>query len=246
MPHLSIKRLKRLIKKLTLEPPPPPDTSHISRLPLELLLLISDQLPIESQCLFSRTCRRVHYSLQRDWPATIRELPPDERIRCLLLLAYDLPDCAVCGTCYKLYEVDEGDTPGASKSWRHGCLLEEDWRYVETQCGDYDSRYILAQDHIQLALKYSRLGVRKRYLEALMKPWSLPIDKMERDIGSRYDIKCTQTLRITRGRFLHESVWEARCRNNGPVHGHQVARHVAEDLQPHLCPVLRGCPHARP
>lgn len=226
--RLIFKQLKYLVKTLVRGPPPPPDTSRISNVPLELLLLISDNLPLASQFSLSRTCRRAYHSVKRDWLSEARKLPPEERLRCLLHLVYNVPDRAVCGTCHRIFKVNDKDFPGAVRSGRfvrHGCVVAKEWQYLETQCCDADNEYGLSHDHVQLALKYTRLGVRAGHLEAIMRPWSFSEDKSKRRrrLHSTYELKCAQTPRIVGGRFIHESVWEVRCKYNGPIHGSQVA-----------------------
>lgn len=44
-----------------------PDMSHLGQLPLELFLLIVDELPLESQFLLSLTCRQARFVLHKNW-----------------------------------------------------------------------------------------------------------------------------------------------------------------------------------
>lgn len=175
----NFKLLKYLFRTLARGPPPPPDTSRISTLPLELLILISVHLPLESKFSLSRTCRRAYHSVQRDWLSEARKLPRDEHLRYLLHLVHNGPDRAICTTRHRVFRVEEEDFLGEfhmNKFVRHGFIVDREWRYLVTHCCDLENDYYLTHDHVQLALKYKRLGVRARYLDALVRPWSSPED----------------------------------------------------------------------
>lgn len=245
-----IGKLIHLIKAFFQNPSPPPDTSRISQIPPEILLLVADQLPVESRLILSRTCRRARYILRLNWESELRQLPPDRRLRCVLLIAYDLPDYLACGMCYSLHRVRVDSTPSCYETFHYRCYEPQDRQYVHSWPGSVRyGRYILVHNHVQLALKYTRLAIRVPYLEALVKPSLLhntpEMRGLHRDhslrtrIPERYGLWIAEKPKIVDGRFLHESVWDVRCKFGGPIHWKDVCLTWPHGCSPHFY-LLRG------
>ena len=227
--------------------PSPPDTSYLSQIPFEIFLQIAAHLPIESQFILSRTCRRARFSLHRDWTSELKQLSPADRVRCLLLIAYDLPDHLACAVCFKLHRVDKRCTPSRYQHGRRSC--REPWdRHYLTSCYNKlnHSAYILVHNHVQLALKYTRLSDKNtEYRDALMKPYFFyapaPQGYLLKPLGARdvyYDLLCTQRPKITCGTFLHESVWVVRSTDDGPILWSDVSSTMTSVVEEHFLMLL--------
>lgn len=221
--------LERLLRRPPL-PPPPPDTSRLSRLPLEIFLLIADQLPLESKFLLSRTCRRARFNLHRDWSPELRQMLPDERLRLLLGIAYDMPNHLACVSSQRLRKISTFDTPTHLGYACISCSAPEEYRYERNLHGH--RHYGLNYNHVQLALKYTRLtNTHPKYLAKLMKPYSFHkerdlfpfYEKEGPNILSSYDYQWRETPKIVNGRFLLESVWDVRCKQGGRINWSDVA-----------------------
>ena len=184
---------------------PSPDTSRISEIPTEIFLVIANTLPLESQFFLSRTCRRARYILSPYWLVELRKLPPDPQMRCLRRIACHMPYHVACEMCFKLHKVDIDCTPA---HYQRGvslvCCAPTYLHYLHTRGGLY-GEYTLMYHHVQLALKYTRLGIRTEYLQEILRPWS-----DYNYIFSEFEIKTTETPRVVHGRFLHESAWDLR------------------------------------
>lgn len=206
------------------------DTSRLEKLPLEIFLLIANELPLESKFILSQTCRRARFNLHRDWRAELERLACDRdaQLRFLSAIARDLPDHLACEYCVRLHKVNSGCVPTRHKS--SICKVSEPRICVDTyrDGGLEGEGYHLSHIHVQLALKYSRLGEERtsHLLDGLMEPWSHGEDKQARayidgDIRFRakdiYHVRKTERPRIVNARFLHESVLDIRHEYGWPL-----------------------------
>lgn len=200
-------------------------------MPLEIFLLITEELPLESQFLLSRICGRARSNLHRDWPAELRRLPDKAQMRCLLQIAHDMPSHLACAVCFGLHRVDRSYTPtNYENSGRRICEEPSGLRYTNTY-GWRHKEHRLVHNHVQLALKYTRLGdTGTAYLNKLMRPWSYGRDRWSmahfvdykfQDPGrlavKEYAVRNTEVPKIVDGRFLHESSSDTRHKFGGPI-----------------------------
>ena len=195
-------RAGRRLKKSRKQRPP----CALLELPVEVILLIGDQLPQQSHLVLAQTCRplqvAVHVYLHRGG----LRLSHDEHLDYLACLARDLPDKWVCEHCVKLHQVAFNDGPHADcyhpmiPCKRH---LPSIGFWTES------TPYELYHRHVQLALKYIRAGddldARYRsYLKGLLEPIE---DVSYSDTKNVLPIKFSASPRVVGGRFLLLSTW---------------------------------------
>ncbi|KAH7176409.1 hypothetical protein EDB81DRAFT_850316 [Dactylonectria macrodidyma] len=173
----------------------------ILRLPVEvLLLIIRDNLPRHTQFVLSQTCRALRYAL-------VVSLNPEaglsrhESLDFLACLARDMPAKWVCDVCVKLHNVAPGDALINCRS--KSCPK---WPvHVSYQLG-----CVLFTQHIQLALKYTRISniniKYRRYRKQLLAPnhgtYSAANPKNSRVVG----LQASSYPMIVDGRYLIKSV----------------------------------------
>ncbi|EHK39851.1 hypothetical protein TRIATDRAFT_129098 [Trichoderma atroviride IMI 206040] len=155
--------------------------SAILQLPLDILLLITDNLALHDKFLLSHTCKALRQVLLQDWDIKLPQLSFEHQIAFWVGLAYTLPNRWVCLKCCKLHPINTSDVPAAFTLVRYNrtvpCLLEIS-RGIET------SHYSIQHYHIQLALKLSRLGnIYQQYLGALMQTFTRTLCPHMRIIG---------------------------------------------------------------
>ncbi|PON25615.1 hypothetical protein TGAM01_v205500 [Trichoderma gamsii] len=144
----------------------------ILQLPLDILVLITDNLALHDKFLLSHTCKALRQVLLQEWDIELPQLSFEHQIGFWVGLAYTLPSRWVCLKCCKLHPIDTSDVPAAFMLIKYGavrtvpCSLESS-RGIEVE------QYSVQHYHIQLALKLSRLGnVYQQYLAALMQTFT--------------------------------------------------------------------------
>ncbi|KAH7008540.1 hypothetical protein EDB80DRAFT_716748 [Ilyonectria destructans] len=174
----------------------------ILQLPVEVLLLIVEALPLSSQVSVSQTCRPLRTIL-----AHLRNsasyLPRGEFLEFLSCLARNMPEKWVCDVCLKLHPVSLQDT--WKNPYRSSCP-----RYYVYQKTYRLEHFSLGNRHVQLALKYTRMdGISKkyqRYLETLLTPHHgtfLADSLKDTPLQRRHSVY----PKIVNGRYLVLSVW---------------------------------------
>ena len=138
-----------------------------------------------------------------------------------------MPNHVACASCNILHKVNVADTP-TSRYPVGRCMRgveTRDHRYEVTWHGSADN-FRLVYNHVQLALKYTRLtNTHTEYLAELMKPYAFCEDKGDRFPPSRsgssllslFSYHRTETPKIVDGRYLLESVVDIRSRDVGPI-----------------------------
>ncbi|CAJ0552739.1 Ff.00g008170.m01.CDS01 [Fusarium sp. VM40] len=168
-------------------------------LPTDVLLQIAEYLPASSKVLLSHTCIVLRNGL--DLP-TFKELPLADRINYAGILAKDRPDVRVCSSCGCIHAVRKHDSPAVPP--RPKIMFtshNEDCRLV------YGHKFP-RERHVQLALKYTRLGTEnlkhKEILEAILQP----VVYTSRDVyGRDHSVKRWKWCKIINGRFLIMTKW---------------------------------------
>ncbi|KAH6987873.1 hypothetical protein BKA56DRAFT_612614 [Ilyonectria sp. MPI-CAGE-AT-0026] len=173
----------------------------ILQLPVEVLLLIVESLPLFNQIIVSQTCRPLRNIL-----AHLRNsasyLPRDEFLEFLSCLARNMPRKWVCGVCLALHRVCLQDT--RKNPYYSNCP-----RFCHQTPYRLESFYLYNR-HVQLALKYTRMGnISKKYqrhLETLLTPYhgTFSADAFkETTLQRRHSVY----PKIVNGRYLVLSVW---------------------------------------
>lgn len=133
----------------------------------DILYLINQKLDWHDRFFLSQTCQALRDFATCDWDDKYRSLSPKEQVKFLAGLAVGMPDHWVCGYCCALHRVDTSDTPDGSalRSLGMPCLTDP-VPLMEFR------EYQIHHRHVQLALKYNRLGIRQKYLGEL---WRRPL-----------------------------------------------------------------------
>lgn len=168
-------------------------------LPPDILLLIFDQLPLHSNIIASQTCKTLRFLLHSKCSSATRKLSDDERLEVLAGLADVLPDHQLCTSCNALHIVDMGDIP-SDLFFRCGCQPSAG-RHNSL---DFGICYTVRHYHVQLAVKYARLGnVHQPYLRKLMESSSVASSGF---YGMA--VKFSVYPNIVDGRFILFTIWQ--------------------------------------
>ncbi|KAK1510995.1 uncharacterized protein CCOS01_06949 [Colletotrichum costaricense] len=135
--------------------------AYLLRISIELLEEIISYLDLLSQFMLSRTCRAGRILTQKDWKDASLALPASEQISFWAAVAYKLPNHWVCARCCALHATDRSDTPRSQQSppCQQGETLDTLGR-----------SYKLRHTHIELALKFRRMGTNTAYFSELLEP----------------------------------------------------------------------------
>ncbi|KAM0461440.1 hypothetical protein ACHAPV_004145 [Trichoderma viride] len=185
--------------------------SALLDMPIDLLREISDLLSPADNIIFATTCRAVRNCAGRgQFPPADTEENREERFEYLVSKCRDMPDHWVCEECMRLHRIDTADTPTDSCP---PCPLADSYgRYNQPLQLAPADEYELGRRHVQLALKYSRMGdsllpSHRQYLGRLTaaRQFSLsyPWEK-------RATITAKVAPRIVDGRFLLRTICEYR------------------------------------
>ncbi|PHH88069.1 hypothetical protein CDD83_8043 [Cordyceps sp. RAO-2017] len=133
--------------------------SALLEMPVEILLLIANQLPLHTRLVLARTCLQLRGIFCHRRLADMREanepgLDLGQRLDFLACMARDRPDHWVCQRCEGLHPWQEGDHLADASSQVSHCKSRSGDR------GGYDNAYPHHIYHlnVQLALKYSRFA----------------------------------------------------------------------------------------
>ncbi|KAF2488676.1 hypothetical protein BU16DRAFT_568193 [Lophium mytilinum] len=151
------------------------------KLPLDLLLCVTDKLPLADNIALAQTSQVLRNTFQPDCEKAARKFKRHavpahnaERLELLAGLANSRADVFSCSFCNMLHSVDTRDTPRPPYLTRHypcqilsheNCLDSKKWKDTHHRFGIYNfdrhasagEGYCLAHHHVQLALKFSRL-----------------------------------------------------------------------------------------
>jgi hypothetical protein len=196
------------------------------RLPVDVICLILQELPLSAKVLLSQTCRSMRALLQ-DSRALIQSLSQRDYFNFLSELADSLPNYVTCSLHCKLHIVNTTDLPYppfASK--RYPC--SQGW--TDVPCHSYGIQYRLSYWHVQLVLKHSRRQlshqfIQENYFSDLLRPFT-----EHALLFNRVAIDYNAQPKVIGGRFILHSQWEYWI---------QAQSVVMEDIGPSkLCPHL--------
>ncbi|QYS99268.1 hypothetical protein H0G86_006410 [Trichoderma simmonsii] len=178
-----------------------PPSAVILQLPLDLLLLITDQLALHDKFLLSHTCKTLRQVTCQDWAIEVSRLSFEDQIGFWAGLAYTLPNHWACLKCCQLHPIDTSDVPRAY--W--AISARDDSCTVDMSRGVEIEAYSVQHYHVQFALKLSRLGnIHRRYLKALMKPYTCTRKSHIPPLRESY----TAEPRIINKRFILREEWK--------------------------------------
>ncbi|KAF5628551.1 f-box domain protein [Fusarium sp. NRRL 25303] len=167
-------------------------------LPVEVMFYILDHTELCSLYWLSQTCRTMRYLAKRDF-RTLANTNFEDRAEFLLGLAYVMPDHYFCGKCCMLHIFN-----------RHAPSIKSRlcWDYSINHRRSCATGYNLQHQHVQLALKYNRLGGFYRYAAAnIMQPYQQTCSN-----GSLGPIlHFSATPEIKNGRFILHEEWKLQA-----------------------------------
>ncbi|KAL2684616.1 hypothetical protein Neosp_005695 [[Neocosmospora] mangrovei] len=147
---------------------PQPANAFLAQMPLDVLLVIASFLPLHSELIFTHTCVAVKKALTRPNNAE-RRLDWDEHLEYLTTVISNRIDRWVCDDCdrtHPTYMEDTPQTPMAPDCYRLKFFqVENPWT---------EPFKLPCHRHVQLALKYLRLGPQsakeQAHLDDLLRP----------------------------------------------------------------------------
>ena len=197
---MDLRRIIAFLSRTILRKSTVKQASLLLDLPLCLIYTIFDELQWPEKVMLSQTCKDLRYNLRQKCSSILRKATVLERLEYLTILGNILPDHYLCTACCVLHLVDPKDIPitdcniiGANL-YRAPCPLPEPlWSRHRLH-----HNYAVAFRHVQLAIKYSRMGGGyQRYRASIMQRFVVS----NRGISSiGYDFVAEPV--IVRGRFI--------------------------------------------
>ncbi|KAL7895310.1 hypothetical protein HDV63DRAFT_409931 [Trichoderma sp. SZMC 28014] len=200
----------------------------ILQLPVDILILITDNLALHDKFLLSHTCKALRRVILQDWGIELSRLSFDDQFGFWVGLAYTLPNRWACLKCCQLHPIDTSDVPADFMRVRCRtvpCTLDHS-RGIEVE------QYSVQYYHIQFAFKLSRLGnVYQKYLAALMQTYTCALK--EHSLIWPLEQSYAAEPRIIHKRFILREEWNISNNTN-------TALPLFPDQLECLIPV---CPH---
>ena len=204
-----------------------PDCYILQKLDPSALLCVVDFLPLDTQAVLSQTCRAMRNILKVPEPGN---LPYVERVDYLANLAKDRVDCWVCDECVKIHKMHLVDRPLSTVSGN--CKRVDGYHNTSCNLVRWRKHFSLTSQHVELALKYTRLGKDKLgwkhrlYLEEVLKP-RVCRDKMRDVDGLKKNVTCQIEPKVVDGRFLLRTEWTYSFKDEEKLTAQDVWRLLA-------------------
>ncbi|KAF5585327.1 hypothetical protein FPCIR_8410 [Fusarium pseudocircinatum] len=174
-------------------------------LPVEVLMCILDHAELCDLYWLSQTCKSMRRLAKRDFRTMVSNNAED-KAEFLLGLAYVLPDHYFCMKCCMLHIFDRHHT-----SMMPPHCQDQSVNHRRIYVTGYDLQY----QHVQLALKYNRLG--ESYRDALASLMRTHYESCSRGpLGP--DIHFSATPEIKNGHFLLHEEWILKAHCNLPCY----------------------------
>lgn len=174
-----------------------PKTPPILNLPVEIIVLIVKQLPLDAQYHLSQTCRAMRTITWRDFQADFRHLDRRSQQRFIMSLAHHRDGFWACASCRALHPIGHFDLPRATQPPPRRCLqVHQPFRLVA-----YPS---LGYRHVQIALKLARTGKNPELLDLLMGSYMYRVPYWGTESIS---MKYAGIPRIRKGHFILYEEW---------------------------------------
>jgi hypothetical protein len=214
---------------------PEDSTLTFLQLPVDVMYLIFDELPLYTKVFLSQTCRPLQNLLRDDWTRFVQSLSPSDYFDFISGIADVLPEYVTCWSCGTVHAINTRDVPYVR--WVRNSYPCRDWAQLRSH--DFGIRYRLSYQHVQLTLKYSRLqpsqpsvlscrNVYDYYLSRLLWPFTT------RTLWyGRVEINFSAQPKVIDERFILHSQWEFKLRPDLET----VAMKL-EDIRPTVI-----CPH---
>ncbi|KAK2748808.1 hypothetical protein CKAH01_18039 [Colletotrichum kahawae] len=172
------------------------DKSAILQLPMELLVQVIGYLGILDKAILSRTCAALRIVLDTDWAPVFHDCSRCEKRKFWRRIVYDLPEHWFCLTCGKIEPINQKYLP--YKQWTPPCQRRgQSHRSLDP--------YQMRSEHVQMALKLSRLGnINQGYLKKIMAPFSIYRRALKGNCLRHY----RAVPKIVAGNFLLQKQWK--------------------------------------
>ncbi len=184
--------------------------SALLRMPVEVVLLIAEHLPVYAQHILAQSCNSLRSILTEYLPIRNEGYKFNwlDRVDYCFYIARERLDVWVCSGCSQLHRVSYGDFPrtmveGFTNSCRFAGLLQ----YLSGDfCLDGSTLFYIHEAHVQLALKYTRLrgqlsSVQQIHLRMLLLNHTGRLKDKE-DLESPTGLYYTIKIFVLQGRFL--------------------------------------------
>lgn len=171
-------------------------------LPLEIVYLVTEELPISAQILLSQTCKTLWHQTRRQCSTSLRLLSADQRFETLTEVVNFLPDYYPCTRCRKLVPICYDDFPTNKDRWVPDSKKPCSSRlyYSDRECVFGLGPFYLR--HAHLATKLTRMGTyHQDYLQKLLRKH----DSHSPDASCRPDFSTCRYIfepRVVRNRFV--------------------------------------------
>ncbi|EGX95176.1 hypothetical protein CCM_03448 [Cordyceps militaris CM01] len=188
----------------------------INNIPVDVLEVMADHLPLESLLALTQTCKGLHAALHHRLQSTAQKTSREELLECLFKVVRRRPDAWVCQECVKLHRANNNDTP------HHAAPSCPHTRYIPLHCGPRSDTYELHHHHVQLSIRLNRLRqptpMQREYLARLLQQHTSTGFRMNPNNGfpNQLDVSFTLTPRIIEGRYLRKSTWTFSVLKDGP------------------------------
>ncbi|GFP55634.1 hypothetical protein TASIC1_0005049200 [Trichoderma asperellum] len=203
--------------------------SALLNMPIDLIREITDELSPADKIIFATTCRAIRNTVGRgQFPSDTYE-DRQERFEYLASMCRDMPNHWVCEECMRYHRIDTSDTPVQS---RPTCPLADRYgRYNQPLTLSPGDEYELGRRHVQLALKYTRMGdsLLPRHRQYLRRLTAARQYSLSYPWETKMMVTAKIIPRIVDGRFLLRSLCEYR-QSSKPVTRELIA---CESVCPH-------------
>ncbi|KAL6807977.1 hypothetical protein GGI42DRAFT_340976 [Trichoderma sp. SZMC 28013] len=205
-----------------------------SQLPPELFRLIISKLGLNDEFVLSQTGRGLRGVFSRNWDEALARLSSEDRSRFWAGLASICPEHWACPKCFRLHRADTSDTPNTPQEPPCGARIS----LRRISLGGYSLRL----NHMQIALKLSRIGnLHQEFLASLMTPHRFSVSTKFK-FQSRFTETYTATPRIINGRFILREEWVITDEGNVAW---PLLHHVTIPSCPHLCVFGKGIENSK-
>ncbi|RSM03554.1 hypothetical protein CEP52_007317 [Fusarium oligoseptatum] len=211
---------------------PQPSNCFLVQMPLDILLIIANFLPLHAELIFTHTCVTVKKALTRPSNAN-RRLNWDEHLEYLTAVISNRTDRWVCDDCDRTHPTYVEDTPRTP-------LTPDCYRpkFFQVRNPWNEGFKLPCHRHVQLALKYIRLGPQSAEEQA-------HLDDLLRPVHLTQTIDCA----LIQPYVYSGSVRLEQCHCPKVVHGRYFILHTCtytllEDYRGPP-PILEACKHRR-
>lgn len=174
-------------------------TSPLLNLPLDVILLIFDELPLHATILLSQTCTHFRSLLRSKYSLAIKKISDSERLELLVVLGNLLPHHWTCTQCRSLHQANQNDVPYYQTNYYRPCP----WPESLWSCHRVNQFYIIAYRHVQLATKYTREGMHHRHRAKILRKYAVRYPEY---FSARLDFTAEPV--IIDGRFILRTTYE--------------------------------------